>query len=152
MRSRDLSLRADPVLVRRLRSVRQLVDQSTSVPAQLLALDLVDQARALRVSVSETHAAAAAQVAAAIDEHLPGWQATPPRGGLAMWARLPVGSATAFSRIAAMRGVSVAGGTEFTASITYDDHIRLPYTAPEPVLHEGMRRLGEAWREYRAHL
>lgn len=145
-------LRADPVLVRRLRGVRQLVDQSTSVPAQLLALDLVDQARALRLAVSETHAIAAAQVAAAIDEHLPGWQATPPRGGLAMWARLPVGSATAFARVAAMHGVSVAGGTEFTASITYDDHIRLPYTAPEAMLHEGMRRLGEAWRDYRSQL
>ena len=46
----------------------------------------------------------------------------------------------------------LAGGTEFTASITYDDHIRLPYTAPEAVLHEGVRRLGEAWREYRAQL
>ncbi|MGN6218967.1 MAG: PLP-dependent aminotransferase family protein [Microbacterium sp.] len=145
-------LRADPVLVRRLRGVRQLVDQSTSVPAQLLALDLVEQARVLRLDVSATHAAAAGQLADAIAAHLPGWQAVPPRGGLAMWARLPVGSATAFARAAAMRGVSVAGGTEFTASITYDDHIRLPYTAPEAVLHEGVRRLGEVWREYRAQL
>ncbi|MFD4958343.1 PLP-dependent aminotransferase family protein [Microbacterium sp. NPDC058389] len=145
-------LRADPVLVRRLRGVRQLVDQSTSVPAQLLALDLVEQSRALRLDVSTTHAAAAAQLADAIAEHLPGWQATPPRGGLAMWARLPVGSATAFARVAAMRGVSVAGGTEFTASITYDDHIRLPYTAPQPVLQEGVQRLGAAWQEYRAQL
>jgi len=145
-------LRADPVLVRRLRGVRQLIDQSTSVPAQLLALDLVEQARALRLEVSSTHAVAAAQLADAIGEHLPGWEVSPPRGGLAMWARLPIGSATAFARAAAMRGVSVAGGTEFTASITYDDHIRLPYTAPEAVLHEGVRRLGETWREYRVQL
>ncbi len=145
-------LRADPVLVRRLRAVRQLIDQSTSVPAQLLALDLVDQARALRVATGETHAAAAQQLHAAMREHLPDWHAIPPRGGLTMWARLPVGSATAFARVASMHGVSVAGGTEFTASVTYDDHIRLPYTAAEPVLQEGVRRLGEAWREYRARL
>ncbi|MDW4572132.1 PLP-dependent aminotransferase family protein [Microbacterium sp. M3] len=145
-------VRADPVLVRRLRGLRQLVDQSTSVPAQLLALDLVEQARALRTAVGETHAVAASRLRAAMAEHLPDWEAAPPRGGLAMWARLPVGSATALSRVASMRGVAVAGGTEFTASVTYDDHIRLPYTAPHDVLDEGIRRLGEAWREYRAQL
>ncbi|MFK4807683.1 aminotransferase class I/II-fold pyridoxal phosphate-dependent enzyme [Microbacterium sp. ZW CA_36] len=145
-------LRADPVLVRRLRALRQLVDQSTSVPAQLLALDLVDEARALRRSIGETHAVASAQLLAAMADHLPDWQVTPPRGGLAVWARLPVGSATALSRVASMRGVAVAGGTEFTASITYDDHIRVPYTAPEALLQEGVRRLGGAWQEYRAQL
>ena len=44
----------------------------------------------------------------------------------------------------------VAGGTEFMASVTYDDHIRVPYTAAAPVLLEGVRRLGGAWREYRS--
>jgi DNA-binding transcriptional MocR family regulator len=145
-------LRADPVLVRRLRGLRQLVDQSTSVPAQLLALDLLEEARALRLAVSQTHAVASAHLLAAMTEHLPDWQVTPPRGGLSIWARLPVGSATALARLASMRGVAVAGGTEFTASVTYDDHIRLPYTAPEDVLQEGVRRLGEAWQEYRAQL
>lgn len=145
-------VRADPVLVRRLRGVRQLVDQSTSVPAQLLALDLVDEARALRLDTSQTHAAASAHLLEAMAEHLPDWDVTPPRGGLAFWARLPVGSATALARVAAMRGVAVAGGTEFTASVVYDDHIRVPYTAPEAVLQEGVRRLGEAWRDYRAQL
>ena len=145
-------LRADPVLVRRLRAVRQLVDQSTSVPAQLLALDFIDDARALRREIAETHAVAAQRLLAAMSEHLPDWEISPPRGGLAVWARLPVGSATALSRVASMRGVAVAGGTEFTASITYDDHIRVPYTAPESVLQEGVRRLGVAWREYRAAL
>lgn len=145
-------LRADPVLVRRLRALRQLVDQSTSVPAQLLALDLVEQARALRTTVGETHAAASADLLSAMREHLPDWTVEAPRGGLSVWARLPVGSATALARVAAMRGVAVAGGTEFTASVTYDDHIRVPYTAPHDLLHEGVRRLGEAWREYRAQL
>ncbi|WP_106815213.1 aminotransferase-like domain-containing protein [Microbacterium timonense] len=145
-------LRADPVLVRRLRAVRQLVDQSTSVPAQLLALDLVEHARTLRTAVGQTHAVAAEQLLVAMREHVPEWETVAPRGGLAVWARLPVGSATAMARVAAMRGVAVAGGTEFTASVTYDDHIRVPYTAPPEVLQEGVRRLGEAWQEYRALL
>jgi DNA-binding transcriptional MocR family regulator len=145
-------LRADPVQVRRLRSIRQLVDQSTSVPAQLLALDLLDDARRLRRDVSETHAAAATRMLAEMAEHLPDWRVVPPRGGLTAWAELPIGSASAFARVAAMRGVAVAGSAEFTASVAYDDHIRMPYTAPEAVLSEGLRRLGDAWAEYRAGL
>lgn len=145
-------LRADPVLVRRLRGARQLVDQSTSVPAQLLALDLIDHARALRRATSQTHAEASARLVAAMAEHLPDWKVAPPPGGLALWARLPVGSATALARMAAMSGVAVAGGTEFTASVVYDDHIRVPCTAPDALLQEGVRRLGEVWREYRSSL
>jgi DNA-binding transcriptional MocR family regulator len=145
-------LRADPVLVRRLRALRQLADQSTSVPAQLLALDLVEHSRALRLETSTTHAAASVHLLAELAEYLPEWELAAPRGGLAVWARLPVGSATAFARLAAMRGVAVAGGTEFTASVVYDDHIRVPFTAPEDVLREGVTRLGEVWREYRAQL
>ncbi|MGL4254830.1 MAG: PLP-dependent aminotransferase family protein [Microbacterium sp.] len=145
-------LRADPVLVRRLRALRQLADQSTSVPAQLLALDLVEHSRALRLETSTTHAAASVHLLAELAEYLPEWEVAAPRGGLAVWARLPVGSATAFARLAAMRGVAVAGGTEFTASVVYDDHIRVPFTAPDDVLREGVTRLGEVWREYRAQL
>jgi len=145
-------LRADPVMIRRLRSARQLVDVSTSVPGQLLSLDLMDQARELRREVSATHATASAGLIASLTELLPDWRVSPPRGGLAVWARLPAGSATALAHVAAMRGVAVAGGTEFAASVTYDDHIRVPYTAPEPVLREGVHRLAQAWNEYRERL
>ncbi len=145
-------VRADPVLVRRLRGLRLLVDQSTSVPAQLLALDLIEHAAALRTEVSREHAAAAEVLADAMAVHLPEWRYTPPRGGLWIWAELPAGSSTAFARVAARHGVAVAGGVEFAASVSPDDHIRVPFTAPGPELREGVRRLGAAWREYRASL
>lgn len=143
-------VRADPVLGRRLRSIRQLVDSSTSVPAQLIALDLLDRARELRRDASRTHAAAAERLLAAVAQHLPDWEVTPPRGGLSLWAGLPSGSATAFARAAAMRGVAVAGGTEFTASEVFDDHLRLPFTAPDDVLQAGVAVLGEVWRDFRS--
>lgn len=145
-------LRADPVLVRRLRSLRQAVDQSTSVPAQLLALDLIDAAPALRRAVAETHRAALATAADAVAAELPGWTFQQPRGGFSIWARMPGGSAEAFIRVAAAHGVAVAGGREFAASDVVDDHVRLPYTAPEGVLREGIARLGAAWRAYAAPL
>lgn len=142
--------RADPVLVRRMRALRQIFDQSTSVPAQLLALDLIDAAPALRRDVVAEHAEALQVLRDAMDEHLPEWRYTPPRGGFSLWAEVPSGSATALAQLAAAHGVAVAGGREFVASDTSDDHIRIPFTAPHPLLREGVRRLGAAWRAYAA--
>ncbi|MGW8482943.1 aminotransferase-like domain-containing protein [Microbacterium sp. NPDC055903] len=142
-------MRADPVLVRRLRGTRQLVDQSTSVPAQLLALGLIDQAPALRREISATHAQALRDLVRLLTEHLPEWRFTAPRGGLSLWLELPGGSAETFIRTAAVHGVAVAGSTEFAATTSPDDHVRIPYTAAPDVLSEGIRRLGEAWRDYR---
>lgn len=145
-------VRADPALIRRLRSARQIVDSSTSVPGQLLALELIDEAPALRAAVSRTHARAADALLTAVREHLPGWSVVPPRGGLAVWARLPAGSATAFAHAAAMNGVAVAGGTEFMSSQSSDDHIRLPYTLPDAMMREAVERLGETWARFSSRL
>lgn len=145
-------LRADPVLVRRLRASRQLADQSTSIPAQLLALDFLEHAQALRREVSERHARMLEVLRELLAEHLPEWRYAPPRGGLSLWAQLPegpAGSADELIRLAAMRGVAVAGSGAFAASTSSDDHIRIPFTAPEPMLREGILRLGEAWSEAR---
>ena len=145
-------LRADPVLVRRLRGARQLADQSTSVPAQLLASDLLMHTADLQREVSRAHRDRLALLLQLMAEHLPEWTFRAPRGGLSLWAQIPAGSADAFARVAAVHGVSVAGSAEFAASTSPDDHIRIPFTAPDAVLTEGVRRLGEAWRDYRAGL
>ncbi len=76
----------------------------------------------------------------------------PPRGGLSLWVRVPAGSAAALARVAATHGVSIAGSEAFAVSVSPDDHIRIPFTAPDDVLAEGIRRLGAAWREYRETL
>lgn len=145
-------LRADPVLVRRLRGARQLADQSTSVPGQLIALDLIAHAEELRRANSRIHQERLGLLQRLMAEHLPDWQVDPPRGGLSLWVALPAGSADALARIAATHGVSIAGSAAFAASVSSDDHIRIPFTAPDDVLTEGIRRLGEAWREYRETL
>ena len=145
-------LRADPVLVRRLRGARQLADQSTSVPGQLLALDLIARADDLRRANSRIHQERLRLLQALMAEHLPDWTVEPPRGGLSLWVRLPAGSAAALARTAATHGVSVAGSAAFAVSASPDDHIRIPFTAPDDVLAEGIRRLGAAWREYRETL
>ncbi|WP_231587693.1 PLP-dependent aminotransferase family protein [Microbacterium oxydans] len=145
-------LRADPVLVRRLRGARQLADQSTSVPGQLIALDLIARAEDLRRENSRIHQQRLRLLQTLLSEHLPDWEAAAPRGGLSLWVALPAGSAAALARVAAAHGVSIAGSAAFAASVSPDDHIRIPFTAPDDVLAEGIRRLGAAWREYRESL
>ncbi|MFJ2369060.1 PLP-dependent aminotransferase family protein [Microbacterium sp. NPDC087665] len=142
-------LRADPVLVRRLRGARQLADQSTSVPAQLIALDLIARADDLRRENSRVHQQRLRLLERLMAEHLPEWTYDTPRGGLSLWAALPTGSAAVFARVAATHGVSIAGSAAFAASVSPDDHIRIPYTATDDMLAEGVRRLGAAWTEYR---
>ena len=145
-------LRADPVLVRRLRGARQLADQSTSVPGQLLALDLIARADDLRRANSRIHQERLRLLQSLMAEHLPDWTAEPPQGGLSLWVRVPAGSAAALVRVAAMHGVSIAGSAAFAVAESPDDHIRIPFTAPDDVLAEGIRRLGAAWNEYRDSL
>ena len=141
-------LRADPVLVRRLRGARQLADQSTSVPGQLLALDLISHADELRRENTRIHQERLRVLQGLMAEHLPDWTYESPRGGLSIWAAVPRGSAAALVRVAAAHGVSIAGSAAFAATVSSDDHIRIPFTAADDVLAEGMLRLGEAWREY----
>lgn len=145
-------LRADPVLVRRLRGARQLADQSTSVPGQLLALDLIAHAAELRRGNSRVHQGRLRLLEELMAEQLPEWTYRPPRGGLSLWATLPRGSSTALARTAAAHGVSIAGSAAFAVSAARDEHVRLPFTAPDDVLVEGIVRLGAAWREYRDSL
>ena len=56
------------------------------------------------------------------------------------------------SQCAPVISVSIAGSAAFAVSVSPDDHIRIPFTAPDDVLTEGIRRLGGAWREYRETL
>ncbi|MDQ1083584.1 MULTISPECIES: PLP-dependent aminotransferase family protein [Microbacterium] len=141
-------MRADPVLVRRLRGLRQTTDLSTSVPSQLLALDLLAEAPALRRDAVVAHREAAVKAGALLAAHLPDWRWRAPRGGLCIWARMPTGSASAFARHAAAFGVSVAGSMQFSSDVDTDDHIRIPITST--LLENGLERLGEAWDRYRS--
>lgn len=142
-------LRADPATVQRLRTARHLMDLSTSIPTQLLGLDVLAHARALRREYSLIHAESASVLREAAAQWLEDWVFPEVRGGLSYWAPLPSGSASGFARLAAEEGVSIAGGTEFTAAIPTDTHVRLPFTATHDALREAARRLGSAWLRYR---
>lgn len=143
-------VRADPQAIHQLRSLKAIIDLWSPIPSQLLAVQAIDELDAiLRERIDELRPRAAFF----IDElrhRLPEWELAPVRGGFIVWARLPYGSASAFARFAARYGVAIASGREFSTTQTVDDHLRLPFTLPEPTLREAVDRLAQAWDAFSA--
>jgi DNA-binding transcriptional MocR family regulator len=141
-------VRADHQAIHELRSLKALTDMMPPMPSQLLALTVVDELDEIIAERIAELSRNAAVLVEHLSDRLPEWEVPPVRGGLLLWAKLPSGSAAAFARFAARFGVAVAGGREFSTSQTVDDHIRLPFTASEHHLREGVKRLAQAWAAF----
>ncbi len=143
-------IRADAQIIAKLRDLRALSDLFSPVPMQIAAIDVLE-------AWDDLVAARVAEIVerrdvlfAACAESLPEWRAHKPRGGLVSWWEIPYGAATEFAAFAQRYGVQVASGNQFAAHVRDDRHIRLPFTATEAELIEGIRRLGVAWSDYAA--
>lgn len=141
-------VRADAQIIAKLRDLRALADMSSPIPMQIAAIDVLD-------AWDDLVAARVAQIVERRDvlfdacaEYLPEWRAHKPRGGLVSWWEIPYGAAAEFAAFARRYGVQVASGSQFAADLSDDLHIRLPFTATEAELIEGVRRLGLAWSDY----
>jgi DNA-binding transcriptional MocR family regulator len=141
-------VRADQQAIHALRSLKALTDITPAIPSQLLAMAVLDELDDIIAERVDQLRRRSAVLVGELADRLPDWELPTVRGGLSLWARLPHGSAGAFARYAARFGVAVAGGREFTASQTVDDHIRIPFTAPEPLLRDGVTRLSQAWAAF----
>lgn len=88
----------------------------------------------------------------AFRDFLPEAEVRVPRGGYFLWAALPEGTdAEAVARIALHHGVEVSSGRLCFANDVPGHHIRLAYSFVEvEAIREGVRRLGDACREYRS--
>ncbi len=134
--------------IAQLAGLKAVSDVGSPLPSQLMAvrlLDRLDDARALR----------RAEIGAALDivderlsELLPTWSWHRPKGGFAVWVRLPVGDAGAFAQVAARHGVSVLPGWVTSPSMSFADHIRLHVVHPAGLLDEGIGRLANAWKVF----
>jgi DNA-binding transcriptional MocR family regulator len=122
-------------------------DLGCSVPAQLLALQLLDHYDELIAARRPALRASAARFAALLTKAIPGCTLDPPAGGLSLWVRLPGGAdAAAFASRALRHGVSVAPGL-FASPTGGHDHLRLCHDRPDEELTEGIARLAAAWSE-----
>ena len=140
-------LRAPAGVVERSVQLRTSADLGVSVPAQLLALQLLEHYDDVIAARRAALRGSAARFTALLAEAIPGCRFDPPAGGLSVWVRLPGGAdAAAFASRALRHGVSVAPG-HFASPAGGHDHLRLCHDRPDEELVEGMARLAAAWSE-----
>jgi len=140
-------LRGPAGFIERSVQPRTSSDLGCSVPAQLLAVQLLDNYDDLIAERRVALRASAARFSALLDEALPGCTFEPPAGGLSLWVRLPGGAdAARFASRALRHGVSVAPGA-FASPTGGHEHLRLCHDRPDEELVEGAARLAAAWAE-----
>jgi DNA-binding transcriptional MocR family regulator len=140
-------LRAPAGVIERSVQLRTSGDLGCSVPAQLLALQLLEHYDQLIAARRTALRQSAARFAALLTEAIPGCRFDPPAGGLSLWVQLPGGAdAAAFASRALRHGVSVAPG-QFASPTGGHDHLRLCHDRPDEELVEGTTRLAAVWSE-----
>jgi DNA-binding transcriptional MocR family regulator len=140
-------IRGSSAQIGRLARIKTAMDLGSALLPQAIGAQLLthlDEAVALR---REELLGKRDLVERLLTNLLPDWAYTRPSGGLSFWVRLPQGEAAAMAQIAARRGVAVAPGNLFSVSDAYSQHLRIPFLLDSEVLHKGVQRLTEAWRE-----
>ena len=140
-------LRAPAPVIERTMYLRLANDLGTSVPAQLMALELLPHLDDLAAHRRATLAESVGRARAALAGLVPEWQVSGPGGGSVLWARLPVEDAAPFVLRASRHGVHVAPGSIATPTRVPSPHVRICVDRGWPTVEEGVRRLGQAWRE-----
>jgi len=141
-------IRAPEPIIYRLAQLKLVVDHSSSLPSQALALALFDRVDSIRTQRREQAAHRLGVLQEGLRQHLPEWRWRTPDGGLSLWVQLPRGLSVEFCQLALRHGVVLIPGSRASPHGAHADSIRLPFVAEPEVLLEGVRRLAEAWREY----
>jgi len=138
-------VRADAELVARLGAQRSHVDLGTPVLEQLVAARLLaDGADALderRAYLRERRAVLTTLLA----DRLPEWHVTVPHGGLALWVDLGAPVSSALVALCARLGLRLAAGPAFGVDGSFEQHLRLPFTADGDALERAVTVLADAW-------
>jgi DNA-binding transcriptional MocR family regulator len=141
-------LRAETAVVERTVVERERTDFGTAVPAQILALRLLDNYDDLireRRLVLEQRAKFLAQL---LHRHLPEWHIETPGGGLSLWVDIGI-DAEAFAADALGHGVTVAPGSSASRSVSARTFLRLCFDRPLLELEAAVTRLERAFENAR---
>ncbi|MEJ5915125.1 MocR-like transcription factor YczR [Pseudokineococcus sp. 1T1Z-3] len=138
-------LRAEPALLAKVAAAASRQHGSLPVVDQLAACVLLDGLDAgLPARLGRLREQRDALVDA-VRARLPTWEVPRPPGGLSLWCRLPRGtSSSAVTEAAERHGLFLASGSRFGVSHEFDEHLRLPFTQPVPVLLDAVDRLVRA--------
>jgi len=141
-------MRAPRHIIAQLERAKLVMDHGSSIPSQVLALRLFEHVDEIRDARRKLLAERCELLCELVAGQLPSWSFEPPLGGLSLWVELPYGSATDLARVAQRHGVAIAPGPVYSASNSFDDHLRIPFVQPTEILREGVARLARAWHEY----
>ncbi len=143
-------VRAPHALVGRLVNARATLELGAAPVEQLVLSELLKQSSGLLAGRRAQLRARRDHLLAALTRLLPDWEPNRPTGGLSVWARLPEPLSRQVAAAASGHGVLVTPGPRFHVRSGGERHIRLPFTAPESVLTEAVRRLAAADGDVRA--
>lgn len=145
-------IRASEELIAQLGRMKAVADLGTPLLSQAVAARLLRRFDDVLAERREQVPGRLAALENGLREQLPDWEWQTPEGGLALWAKLPCGSATAFTQLALRRGVVVLPGPLLSATEAHDDRVRLTCHLTPGLIDEGVRRLSAAWDEYRSRI
>lgn len=115
------------------------------------AFDQVVAVEALQSNLTEAHLdrlrGQRDLLVATLRERLPMFDVPVPAGGLSLWIGLPGRVSSKLVGSAEAEGLRLLAGSRFYASrgAAGEDHLRVPFTEPAPVLAEAVDRLERAW-------
>lgn len=136
-----------PPLVDRTVKLRTVTDLGTSIPSQIITRRLLPHMDDLAAARRSTLRASARAAIERLVVEVPEWEVEVPRGGSALWARLPRPDSMPVVQAARRHGVLVAPGSVARVGGGADPHLRICVDRPLPVVDEGLTRLFRAWRE-----
>lgn len=142
-------IRAPRELVPRILAERSSVDLGGALLEQCIAVELLDDAPALRAHTRAKLAAGRDAVRTGLRE-LPGAVMPPMHGGLSAWVDLGEPVSTQLSLAAHAHGLRLPPGPRFATGDVLERFIRIPITWDPTVLADGLTRLGRAWRDTHA--
>jgi DNA-binding transcriptional MocR family regulator len=143
-------LRCPPEATSRTLAVKTVADLGSPLVSQLLALKLLERRAQVQAERRAELRPRRDQLVALLRTHLSDWSFRVPAGGLSLWCTLPRGNADEFAELAGRHGVTIVPGPALSVDEGNRRSLRLVYAAPDEDLEEGVRRLAQAWDNYRA--
>lgn len=142
-------IRSTGVTRERLSRVRIATDLGASMPAQLMAVQLVPMLDELAVRRRTELERKVDAAIAHLGQVLPEWKVERPSGSSALWPELPIADAAPFVALARRHGVHVSPGSAHRVDGGPDRHLRICVDRPETHVVEGLDRLAAAWHDLR---
>jgi DNA-binding transcriptional MocR family regulator len=136
-------IRAPHPWIDRLARRKVASDLGSGVLDQAVAARLVGRLDELQPATSSLLADRLARTEKLLREQLPDWRWNTPAGGPSLWLRLPF-EALPFCQLALRNGVELVPGALFSTDGSFEDFVRLPFTADPTVMAEAVERLKAA--------